>query len=235
MMKRDPSTAPKVGSRVSSIIIPKPKHAKAGDRCEDPLYVMQNNIPYDGMHYIKTQLIPPFCRLLHAVFADTEAERQDVDKYYENHKERTSVYRELFVGPHMQQRIQRLPKKATKGTLTGFVTRTPTCVRCRKVAVRSEKDRQVYSALCGDRVCRDQSHDTFVRYAIQMADAATRRLQTRQTCIECQDGTPYEEILCENRTCDNWFTRFKAQIDYDKTTNDAPRYQDLLNDQDLNW
>lgn len=235
MMKRDPSTAPKVGSRVSSIIIPKPKHASAGDRYEDPLYVMQNNLPYDGMHYIKTQLIPPFCRLLHAVFADTNAERQDVDGYYEKHKDRTSVYRELFVGPHMQKRIQRLPIEAVPGTLTALVSKTPTCVVCRKVAIRTSADRTKYSAMCRDRTCRDQSHAVFVRYVVDTADKALRRTHTRQTCVDCQDGTPYEEILCENRNCSNWFTRVKAQIDYDKATNDAPRYLDLINPQDLDW
>lgn len=234
MQRRDPTTAPKVGSRVASVIVQKAKHVKMGERMEDPLYVMRNNIPIDGMHYIKKQLVGPFVRLLNPVFADTQAERNDVDGYYKKKPERTTAYKQLFTGPHMGKRVQIIPKTGAKGSIVGFITRRPTCVVCRKPAVRSTMTPNVYSALCDDQECMDKSHAVFTRYCADVNTKAQNREATRQICVDCQDDMPYEDIICEAKSCENWYTRFKAQIDYDDALGEKQRYMDIK-PEDLEW
>ena len=225
-----------MGSRIASVVIQKGKKASSGDRMEDPLYVMQNNIQLDGMHYIEKQLIPPFVRLLTPVFASSPEERNDVDRYYKKHPKQTTAYKVLFTGPHMHKRIQRVPKTLGSGSIAGFLTRTPTCVVCRKPAQRTmgrdQRGKPIYSALCQDDVCRNESHATMIRYCVRVAETRQEYREARQTCIDCQGGMRYEDIMCENKACDNWYTRYKVQMDYENTLDKGARY---AHDMDLNW
>ncbi|MBA0668370.1 hypothetical protein Goklo_001291, partial [Gossypium klotzschianum] len=56
MRKRDPATAPNVGDRVPYVIIKAAKGAKAYERSEDPIYVLENNIPIDPQYYLENQI-----------------------------------------------------------------------------------------------------------------------------------------------------------------------------------
>jgi len=51
MRKRDPHNAPAIGDRVPYVIIKASKGAKAYEKAEDPLYVLENNIPLDYQYY----------------------------------------------------------------------------------------------------------------------------------------------------------------------------------------
>ena len=45
--KRDANLAPKVGDRVPYVMIKAASGAKAWEKAEDPIYVLENNIPLD--------------------------------------------------------------------------------------------------------------------------------------------------------------------------------------------
>ena len=47
MRKRDEATAPSVGDRVAYVMIKAAKGSKGYEKSEDPLYVLQNNLPID--------------------------------------------------------------------------------------------------------------------------------------------------------------------------------------------
>lgn len=47
MKERDEATAPSVGDRVAYVMIKGLKGSKAYEKSEDPLYVLQNNLPID--------------------------------------------------------------------------------------------------------------------------------------------------------------------------------------------
>ena len=47
MQKRDPLTAPNIGDRVPYVMIKGAAGAKAWEKAEDPIYVLDNNIPLD--------------------------------------------------------------------------------------------------------------------------------------------------------------------------------------------
>ena len=47
MKKRDPGSAPKLGDRVPYVIVTGAKKDPTYAKSEDPLYVLQNNLPID--------------------------------------------------------------------------------------------------------------------------------------------------------------------------------------------
>lgn len=77
MRKRDPLTAPKLGDRVSYVIVAGSAKAPAYERAEDPLYVLQNNVQIDTDYYMKNQLLKPLCRLFDPILGhDGDAENE---------------------------------------------------------------------------------------------------------------------------------------------------------------
>ncbi|KAK3013414.1 hypothetical protein RJ639_008273, partial [Escallonia herrerae] len=54
--QRDAATAPNVGDRVPYVIVKAAKGAKAYERSEDPIYVLENNIPIDPQYYLENQI-----------------------------------------------------------------------------------------------------------------------------------------------------------------------------------
>lgn len=60
--KRDPGMAPNIGDRIPYVIIKGHKSLKAYEKSEDPIYVLENNIPIDTQHYLDHQLAEPLKR-----------------------------------------------------------------------------------------------------------------------------------------------------------------------------
>ena len=52
MKQRDAGSAPALGDRVAYVIIKGPKGAAAYEKSEDPIYVLENNIPIDTKYYL---------------------------------------------------------------------------------------------------------------------------------------------------------------------------------------
>ena len=67
MKARDPGSAPSVGDRVAYVIIQAEKGAPAYSKAEDPIYVLENNIPIDTKHYLDHQLAKPLMRIFEPI------------------------------------------------------------------------------------------------------------------------------------------------------------------------
>lgn len=52
MRKRDEASAPTQGDRVAYVMIKGAKGSKGYEKAEDPLYVLENNLPIDFQFYI---------------------------------------------------------------------------------------------------------------------------------------------------------------------------------------
>lgn len=52
MKERDEASAPNVGDRVAYVMIKAVQGSKNYEKSEDPLYVLQNNIPIDYQFYL---------------------------------------------------------------------------------------------------------------------------------------------------------------------------------------
>jgi DNA polymerase elongation subunit (family B) len=217
-IRRDPVTAPRTGDRVSYVMVDGVKRernqktgtwgtTKTSERAEDPLYVMQSDIPIDGMWYVMNQLMKPCVRLMNCVLCTDVDQRLDLDGYYEKHPEKTVAYKILFTGPHMMQRVTKI-RQAEAGKMTGFVTRLQTCLTCR-VPLRAS------GATCENPACKRGAPVTVFRVQAQMAEVTRQRHE--DICVRCQKGTPYKEILCENKQCENWYQRFKAKKHAEET------------------
>jgi DNA polymerase delta subunit 1 len=82
LQKRDIASAPRVGDRVAYVIVQGAKGAKAYEKSEDPIYVLNNNLALDYEHYIEHHLKNPLVRLFTPILKDAE--------------------KEIFVGDHMR-------------------------------------------------------------------------------------------------------------------------------------
>ncbi|XP_071914321.1 DNA polymerase delta catalytic subunit-like isoform X1 [Coffea arabica] len=74
MRKRDAATAPNVGDRVPYVIIKAAKGAKAYERSEDPVYVLDNNIPIDPHYYLENQISKPLLRIFEPILKNASKE-----------------------------------------------------------------------------------------------------------------------------------------------------------------
>lgn len=74
MRKRDAATAPSVGDRVPYVIIKAAKGAKAYERSEDPIYVLENNIPIDPQYYLENQITKPILRIFEPILKNASKE-----------------------------------------------------------------------------------------------------------------------------------------------------------------
>ncbi|GAB2287233.1 DNA polymerase delta catalytic subunit [Dionaea muscipula] len=74
MRKRDAATAPNVGDRVPYVIVKAAKGAKAYEKSEDPIYVLENNIPIDPQYYLENQISKPLLRIFEPILKDARKE-----------------------------------------------------------------------------------------------------------------------------------------------------------------
>lgn len=70
MRKRDAGSAPALGDRVAYVIIKAGNNTPAYDRSEDPLYVLDHNIPIDTKYYLEHQLSKPLLRIFEPILGD---------------------------------------------------------------------------------------------------------------------------------------------------------------------
>lgn len=68
--KRDPGNAPKLGDRIPYVIIAATKNTPAYQKAEDPIYVLENNIPIDTKYYLENQLSKPLLRIFQPILGD---------------------------------------------------------------------------------------------------------------------------------------------------------------------
>jgi hypothetical protein len=63
-------SAPALGDRVAYVIIKGIKGAAAYEKSEDPLYVLENNIPIDTKYYLENQLSKPLMRIFEPILGE---------------------------------------------------------------------------------------------------------------------------------------------------------------------
>ncbi|KAL6498062.1 DNA polymerase delta catalytic subunit [Orobanche gracilis] len=110
MRKRDAATAPSVGDRVPYVIVKAAKGAKAYERSEDPIYVLENNIPIDPNYYLENQISKPLLRIFEPILKDAR--------------------KELLQGSHTRSISISTP--ANSGIMR-FARRQLTCIGCKAV------------------------------------------------------------------------------------------------------
>ncbi|TIB12090.1 hypothetical protein E3P89_01776 [Wallemia ichthyophaga] len=108
MRKRDAGSAPALGDRVAYVIVKGSKGAAAYERSEDPLYVLENNVPIDTKYYLENQLSKPLLRIFEPILGEKAGS--------------------LLTGDHTRTITVATP---SVGGLMKFAVKTVTCLGCK--------------------------------------------------------------------------------------------------------
>lgn len=107
MKKRGDENAANLGNRVGYIMVQKGKKVAGYDKAEDPVYVLEHNLPIDTEYYIEQQLAKPLHRLFEPIVENVS---------------------ELLKGEHTRV-VSNIVK--VEGPMNAFLQTKTTCLGCR--------------------------------------------------------------------------------------------------------
>ncbi|XP_024939550.1 DNA polymerase delta catalytic subunit isoform X2 [Cephus cinctus] len=195
MKKRDAGTAPKLGDRVPYVFTSAVKGTPAYQKAEDPIYVLENNIPIDANYYLENQLSKPLIRIFEPILGN-RAEAL------------------LLRGEHTRTRSVATSKV---GAMAAFTMKKQTCLGCKAVLPPDLEN----SALCSH--CQKQEADHF-QYELSHARKLEEKFCRLWTeCQRCQ-GSLHQEVLCTSRDCPIFYMRKKVQMELDTQVKRVARF-----------
>lgn len=183
MRKRDPGSAPSMGDRVPYVIIQKHKGAPAFEKSEDPIFVLDNNIPIDTTYYLENQLMKPLLSIFEPIMGETKAQS-------------------LMKGGSHTLKVVKMTSKT--GGLMRFTKVTAKCMGC-KAALRSDE-----KVLCGS--CKSKESQLYQCEIAKLAVMEKRFSRLWSQCQRCQ-GSLHQDVLCSNSDCPIFYMRKKVQND----------------------
>lgn len=186
--------------------------AKAFEKSEDPIFVLENNIPIDTQHYLDHQLAEPLKRLFEPILEHPE--------------------RSLLEGEHTRSIAKPTP---TTGGLMKFAKVTLTCLGCKsplsngltsvckscasKVGSMHQRGSHAVETSCLRPYCspvfaciHSQEAEIFSQKLVDVngCEQMFNRLWTQ--CQRCQ-GDMHKDVLCTSRDCPIYYRRKKVQKD----------------------
>jgi len=183
MAKRDAGSAPKLGDRVSYVITAAAKKTAAYLKAEDPIYVLENNIPIDTSYYLENQLQKPLLRIFEPILGEKKAES------------------ELLRGDHTRTKTV---VRSKVGGLSMFTTKKETCIGC-----KTPLDKEGI-AVC--RHCQPRESELYQKEVLQLSAVEEKFSRLWTQCQRCQ-GSLHEDVLCTSRDCPIFYARKKVQLD----------------------
>jgi DNA polymerase delta subunit 1 len=194
MKKRDAGSAPAVGDRVPYVMIKGAVGAKAFEKAEDPIYVLDNNIPLDTAWYLEHQLAEPIKRLFEPIIENTSS---------------------LLEGDHTRRIKKAMP---TTGGLMKFVAVTQRCLGC-KAAMTGGK--QAGGALCAS--CESNLTAVYHAKLQQLAHAE-RMFHATFVQASRITGDNYKDVIGIARDSPIYMMMKKAQKDLKEATDTLARF-----------
>eukprot|EP00096_Caligus_rogercresseyi_P008611 TRINITY_DN2778_c0_g1_i3.p1 TRINITY_DN2778_c0_g1~~TRINITY_DN2778_c0_g1_i3.p1 ORF type:complete len:379 (-),score=112.51 TRINITY_DN2778_c0_g1_i3:274-1410(-) len=182
MKKRDAGSAPKLGDRVPYVIVAASKGTPAYMKAEDPIYVLENNIPIDTEYYLTNMISKPLLRIFEPILGEGKAE---------------SV---LLRGDHTRTKIVVTSKVSA---LAAFTKKKSTCIGC-KVPLPKEDD-----SVCS--YCEPKKGLLYIKEMKAHSELEKKFGQLWTQCQRCQ-GSLHEEVLCSSRDCPIFYMRKKVQL-----------------------
>ena len=200
MRLRDPATAPGIGDRVPYVIIQAAKGAKTYEKAEDPLYVLDKNIPLDYDYYIENQLRKPVTRIFKPIM------RGDVNT--------------LFSGDHTLF-VTRTTPTDDVGGISRFVQKVYRCLACKAPLANGAS-----VTVCED--CRRSGRDqeAYTRQLSIVSDLEQKYCRAWTQCQRCMDSVQ-QPILCTNRDCPIFYMRSKVRKDLQEAQAELDRFSSL--------
>ncbi|EAT82147.2 DNA polymerase [Parastagonospora nodorum] len=196
MKKRDAGSAPALGDRVAYVMIKSASGARNFEKSEDPLYVLENNIPIDTKYYLDNQLAKPLGRIFEPILGEKKANS-------------------LLTGEHTRSITVAAP---TMGGLMKFTKKTSTCMGCKKPLTGvHEKD----GAVCEN--CRPRLGELYTKTLSKVSELEVRFSRLWTQCQRCQ-GSVHCEVICESRDCPIFYMRMKARKDVEDAGKELVRF-----------
>nr|XP_006813424.1 PREDICTED: DNA polymerase delta catalytic subunit-like [Saccoglossus kowalevskii] len=183
MRKRDPGSAPNLGDRVPYVIIAGAKKAAAYTKSEDPIFVLENNVPIDTQYYLENQLSKPLLRIFEPILGENKAE---------------SV---LLKGAHT---LTKTVVHSKVGGLSAFTKKRSACIGCKALLPKDGL------AVC--KHCEPREAELYQKEISNLSALEEKFSRLWTQCQRCQ-GSLHEDILCTSRDCPIFYMRKKVQKD----------------------
>ncbi|KAK0130072.1 DNA-directed DNA polymerase delta, variant 2 [Cadophora gregata f. sp. sojae] len=196
MKKRDAGSAPTLGDRVAYVIIKGSAGAKNFERSEDPIFVLENNIPIDTKYYLDNQLAKPLGRIFEPILGETKANS-------------------LLAGDHTRSISVAAP---SIGGLMKFAKKTFTCMGCKKPLVGKEESGGAVCSNCAPRV-----GELYQKTLNKVSDLEVRFGRLWTQCQRCQ-GSMHCEVICSSKDCPIFYMRMKAKKDVEDAGKELVRF-----------
>lgn len=166
MKLRDEASAPTVGDRVAYVMVKGAKDSKNYEKSEDPLYVLQNNIPIDYQFYLNNQIKQPLLRLFEPILRNPEVQ--------------------LFSGEHTRN-IYVPPKGQQTSGLFKFTVVQRTCLGCKNLLKPHQE------VVCD--TCENKMRDIYIERKQELKTFEKQYCDLWVQCQRCQ-GSLHQDILC---------------------------------------
>ncbi|KAI8146145.1 DNA polymerase family B-domain-containing protein [Fennellomyces sp. T-0311] len=195
MKKRDPGSAPSTGDRVAFVYTRAANNTAAYERSEDPLYVLDNNIPIDTRYYLDNQLSNPLIRIFEPILGEKASET-------------------LLKGEHT--RVVNIATPSVGG-LMKFAVKTATCLGCKAPLPKGDN-----SATCKN--CVSRNNELYERQMEIFNEHEERYSRLWTQCQRCQDSL-HQDVICSNNDCPIFYMRKKAQNDAKEAADKLARFE----------
>ena len=194
---RDPAMAPRTGDRIPYVYIRSDRKAKAYEKVEDPVYVLENGLQLDFRHYLDKQLLKPLMRI---------------------YKHMTDAPEKLVCGEHT--RFISNPVPTNKTGILKFTKVIPTCLNCR-CSLQTTGDEEASTNLCV--ACKPKMVDIYTRMLNDKNHIEKLYSRAWTHCQRCQ-GSVIQDVICNNNDCSLFYMRIKTRIDLEQLTAKLNRF-----------
>ncbi|KAK5993310.1 DNA polymerase delta catalytic subunit [Cladobotryum mycophilum] len=196
MKKRDAGSAPALGDRVAYVMVKGATGAKNFEKSEDPIYVLENNVPIDTKYYLDNQLAKPLGRIFEPILGETKA-------------------KSLLAGDHTRTISVAVP---SIGGLMKFAKKTQTCMGCKKPLTGKDESEGAVCSTCAPRV-----GELYNKTLDKVSDLEVRFGRLWTQCQRCQ-GSMHCEVICSSKDCPIFYMRMKAKKDLEDAGKELSRF-----------
>lgn len=196
MRERDPGSAPGLGDRVAYVMVKGASGSKNFENSEDPIFVLEHNVPIDTRYYLDNQLSKPLGRIFEPILGASGA-------------------RSLLTGAHTRTISVAAP---TIGGLMKFAKKTATCMGCKKPLTGKEESGGAVCAACAPRV-----GELYKKTLDKVSDLEVRFGRLWTQCQRCQ-GSMHCEVICSSKDCPIFYMRMKAKKDLEDGGKELARF-----------
>ncbi|KAF5336013.1 hypothetical protein D9611_006176 [Ephemerocybe angulata] len=198
MRQRDAGSAPAVGDRVAYVITKGTKGAAAWEKSEDPLWVLENNLPIDTKYYLENQLSKPLMRIFEPILGEKA--------------------QSLLSGDHTRT-IQIATPTVGGAGLMKFAVKTATCMGCKTPLKKTNSVPN--GAVCNN--CRGRLVELHQKQVLSASALQVRFARLWTQCQRCQ-GSLHQDVLCTSKDCPIFYMRKKAQKDVEDSNATLERF-----------